>query len=187
MKKGSTIVLLGGNYRERAPAAAEAFHSNAGREILLANDGILGAWSNDYQRNLYQVEWAEELLVRNGVSRDRIVKLPFYGSSTMNDALAVKLYAVEHKTDSMIIVTSDYHMRRSLWAFRTAFSGQPISIAAYPSKSSDVGAGGRALEFCKAVYYRMRFGLLGIMPKTVVQRTFETGPQEEKRSAPTRQ
>lgn len=176
--KADVIVLVAGSYQERAPVAAQLFHDNAGRQIIVTNDGVFGKWSIKDNRNLYQVEWAEEELAKQGVPRDKIIKLPFYGSSTMHDALAVKRYSLEHKIESMIIVTSDYHIRRALWAFRKAFSGQPVSITAFESKSTEMGVGSRALEIVKTVHYKIRYGLLGMIPNMVEQHTFEISSRD---------
>ena len=164
LSKADAIVLLAGGYEERAPAAAQLYHAGYAPMILLTNDGVLGGWSAKYGRNLYQIEWAEEELVKSGVPRERIVKLPFHGSSTMHDALEVKRYALDHGLKEIIIVTSDYHMRRALWAFRKVFSGTPVDFSAYPAKSNSIGVWGRTVERVKFFYYLIRYGVLGLKP-----------------------
>lgn len=162
--KADVIVILAGNYQERTTCGARLYRLGYAGRIILVNDGVISRWSTRDNRNLYQIEWAEEELVKIGVPRDNIVKLPFYGSSTMFDALAVKRYVVEHKIGSILLVTSDYHARRALWAFRKAFSDLPVTIAISPASSSAVGVKVYAMEMGKTVYYWIRFGLLGLMP-----------------------
>ena len=162
--RADAIVLLAGDYKERAPAAAQIYHAGCAPMILLTNDGVFSGWSAKYGRNLYQVEWSEEDLVRLGVPRNLIIKLPFYGSSTMHDALAVRQYILRHPMRKLILVTSDYHVKRALWTFRKVFSGLPVEISAYPAVPHSIGMWGRAVERGKFLYYRIRYGVLGLIP-----------------------
>lgn len=162
LTKSDAIVLLAGNHQERAPAAAMLYRDSYAERVILTNDGVLSGWSPKHNRNLYQIEWVEEELVKLGVPRERIVKLPFDGSSTMHDALAVKRWFFRHGLKKVILVTSDYHTRRALWTFRNVFSGLPVEFAVYPARSSGVGTRGYAVECAKLVYYWVRYGLLGM-------------------------
>jgi uncharacterized SAM-binding protein YcdF (DUF218 family) len=141
LAQSDAIVLAGGGFKERAPAAAMLYRDGYAPLIILANDGIFSGWSTKYNRNLYQVEWAEEELVKLGVPRDRIEKLPFYGSATIFDALAVKRYLFKSGFKKIIVVTSDYHTRRALWTFRNALKEYTSDITVFPAKSFGVGTG----------------------------------------------
>jgi uncharacterized SAM-binding protein YcdF (DUF218 family) len=159
------IILLPGNYEERAPAAAKLFQEAYAPLVILANDGVFSGWSTQYNRNLYQIEWAEEALVKLGVPRDRIVKLPFYGSSTMFDALAARRYLIQSGLRKIIVVTSDYHTRRAFWTFRCAMSRYDSEICVYPARSSGMGNYALGLEYLKLGYYWLRYGVLGLLPE----------------------
>lgn len=156
-QKSEVIALMAGSYKERVPAAAELFHKGYGRLILLADDGERAGWSQQHERNLYKVERAEEELVRLGVPRKSIVKLPFSGNSTRFDALAVKRYVEANSIHSLLIVTSDYHLRRAIWIFRKLFRTRPVTISAYPAQSRSTGFIDYAVEYCKLAYYRLRW------------------------------
>jgi len=157
-QKSGVIALMAGSYKERVPAAAELFHKGYGRLIILADDGERAGWSQQHERNLYKVERAEEELVRLGVSRKCIVKLPFNGNSTRFDALAVKRYVVENNIHSLLIVTSDYHLPRAVWICRKLFRNYPVNISSYPAKSLNTGISNYAVEYTKLAYYRLRWG-----------------------------
>lgn len=161
--KSDAIVLLAGNSRERGPVAAALFHDGYADRIILTNDGVCSSWSTKYNRNLFQVEWTEEDLVNAGVPRERIVRLPFYGSSTMHDALAVRGHVVQHDLKKLVLVTSDYHVRRALWSFREVFADHPVEMKAFPSVST-VGRKGHVVEFWKFQWYRVRYGMLKMFP-----------------------
>jgi uncharacterized SAM-binding protein YcdF (DUF218 family) len=165
LEKTDAIVLLAGNFHQRAPAAAFLFRNGNVGKVILTNDGVFSGWSDKYNRNLYQIEWAEEKLVALGVPRERIVKLPFYGSGTIYDALAVKRYALSSGMHKMILVTSAYHMRRALWTFRKVFSGESVEVTAHPAVSGETSLKFKAAEAAKLVYYYVKFGLLGFVPR----------------------
>jgi len=157
--KADAIVLLSGSHRERAPAAAMLFRERYAGRIILTDDGVFSSWSEKYGRNLYQVEWAEEQLVSGGVGRDRIVKLPGRVNSTMSEALLVSRYARLHGLKRIILVTSDYHAVRALWAFRLAFPGGASDLMAFGVPSPAGGMKMRLVEWAKLLYYQVRYGL----------------------------
>ena len=167
MAQAGAIVLLAGSYRERVPAVAMLYHNGYAPLIVLPNDGIFSSWSKIYHRNLYNVEWAEEGLVSLGVPRERIVKLPYYGSSTMFDAIGVKRFLLSGGSGikDIIIVTNDYHTRRAFWTFRHALKDANRQIDVYPIQSTvPPGMKGLVVECVKLVGYYLRYGMLGFVP-----------------------
>ena len=129
--KSDAIVILAGNRQERTPKAAELYLRGYAGLIILTNDGVRAGWSKKHGRNLYQVERAEEELVKSGVPRQRIITLPYYRSGTVYDALAVKRFVAAKAIKSLILVTSDFHARRTLWTFRNVL-GDTRTIFRYP-------------------------------------------------------
>jgi uncharacterized SAM-binding protein YcdF (DUF218 family) len=158
------IVLLSGNIRERVPTAAFLAEQGVAGRILLTNDGVFSRWSQKYQRNLYQQEWAEEALVERGVPRDRIVKLRPVVHSTMQEAVVVSGYARGHGLKRIVVVTSDFHVRRAGWAFRRAGSGEDLRVSVCPAPTGGGSVRDRALEAVKLCYYVCRYGLPGTLP-----------------------
>lgn len=165
LAQSDAIVLLAGNHRERAPAAAMLYRDGYAPLVILTNDGLFSSWSTTYNRNLYQVEWAAEELVRLGVPPEKILKLPFYGNATLFDALAVKRHLFRSGMKKIIIVTSDYHTRRALWTFKHVLKEYPADIVVFPAQSFGVSRSNLALESVKYAYYLFRYGLLGLVPE----------------------
>jgi uncharacterized SAM-binding protein YcdF (DUF218 family) len=111
------------------------------------------------------IEWSEEYLVDLGVPRRKIVKLNFYKSGTIYDVLAVKKYVFMNGINSLIIVTSDYHTRRTLWTFRQLLSNYRIKLSTCSAKSLRDSTKEVVLENIKRTYYRVRFGFLRLIPE----------------------
>jgi uncharacterized SAM-binding protein YcdF (DUF218 family) len=160
------IVLLAGSYEDRAPFAASIFLAGKTNKIILANDGVRSGWSRAHQRNLYAIERSEELLVKLGVPRQSIISLPFRKSGTVYDALAVREYVSKHDIRSILLVTSDYHSRRTLWIFQRVLRQLPVTIGieTAPSYLALAYFPKILLEYFKSVYYLIRFGWLDDIP-----------------------
>lgn len=122
------IVLLAGDRARRTATAADLYLDGRAQTIVVTNDGIFSSWSHKLERNLTEIEWTEEELVKRGVPRNRIVKLPFYQTGSVYDALAVRHYLETHPARRILLVTSDYHGRRALWIFYKVFSNDPVEI-----------------------------------------------------------
>ncbi|MDP3429187.1 MAG: YdcF family protein, partial [Desulfomicrobium sp.] len=144
------------------PPVAALYRDGIAPQVLLTNDGIFASWSQKYQRNLYMAEWAREDLLEMGVPEDAIVLLDYTASGTIHDALNTLAYVRTHpEIRSLLVVTSDYHTRRTFWTFRRVFEEEGILIGVYPvtdisqpwwRRVSDL-----CLEFLKYVYYHLKY------------------------------
>ncbi|HKZ03567.1 MAG TPA: YdcF family protein, partial [Pyrinomonadaceae bacterium] len=103
---------------ERTRRAAQLFLDGRAARILVTNENLRSRWSDLHQRNLYTYEWEVEELQRGGVPADVIEVLHQPVGSTYEEALEAKRYALQHGLTSVLIVTSAYHSRRSLWVFQ---------------------------------------------------------------------
>ena len=158
----SAIVLLAGGVTERVPVTVQKYRTGAARLVLLTNDGVLSRWSPKHQRNLYNIEWTQEMLTRSGVPATSIIKLPYAASGTVHDARAVRAYLQSHPVNSLLLVTSDYHANRALWVFKRVLHDMPVRIDVAASESGWSSVVPILLEPLKQVYYRIRFGWFGL-------------------------
>jgi uncharacterized SAM-binding protein YcdF (DUF218 family) len=165
LSRSDAIIILSGDYHERAPAAALLMRNSYADKVILTNDGVFSSWSTTYNRNLYQMEWAEEELISLGVKREQIIKLPELVNSTMSEAVLAGRHVRENGLKKIILVTADYHTRRAVWSFKKAFKNDPVEIMSYPAISKAAGIGTGCVEFGKLVYYRIKYGMLGMTPK----------------------
>ena len=155
------IVLLAGAMKERAPTAAMLYRQGYAARVLVSSDGIFSSWSAKHSRNLYNVEWAEEELVKLGVPRSAIIKLPCLGSGTIYESMATRDEIEARGLRTIIVVTSDYHTRRAGWTFRHTLGKDASEVRTYAAQS-EVGRVELFVEAVKLVYYRVRFGVLGL-------------------------
>ena len=133
MTRADVLMVMAGSRSERIPAAAQLYHQGAAPQILLANDGVRSAWSPEYKRNLYEVELAREHLLELGVPGDAIALLEFTKSGSYYDALNTRKFVLtDGRVRSLLVVTSHYHSKRTLWTFQRVFSGTGVQIGVYP-------------------------------------------------------
>lgn len=157
------LIVMAGSKSERLPAAAALYKKGIARNIFLTNDGVFSAYSKEKLRNLYQVEWAESELMEMQIPEKAIIKLSHTLSGSIYDALNSRQAVLNRGIKRIIIVTSDYHTRRSLWVFEKVFHNQSVEIGVYPAKSNIVALPAYkkflplSLELIKYWYYKYKF------------------------------
>ena len=124
------IVVLSGSSTlfERTQHAARLYSQNRAQRILLTTDNQQGGWSTAEQRNPYFHEIAVKELTRLGVPSQNIEVVRPPVSSTWDEAQLISQYAKTHNLRSILIVTSAYHSRRSLWTFRTLLPETQVGL-----------------------------------------------------------
>lgn len=165
------LVVLSGSaaYVERTRLAAQLFREGRAPKIILTNDNQYGGWSKARQRTMLFVERSQEELQRSGVPAERIEVLPQPVSGTYDEAALLRDYVTLRGHRSVLVVTSAYHSRRSLWSFRRAFkgSGVEVGLAAPPPGQQSPSPASWWLrprgwpivagEYLKLVYYWWRY------------------------------
>ena len=130
IEHADAIVLLSGSssYKERAHRAAELFDAGQASRIVLTNDGQRGSWSNELQRNPFYYESTLAELTRLGVPHEKVDILMEPVSSTYEEALLVRNHIKKQQIRTILVVTSAYHSRRSLWTYRRLLENNGVRI-----------------------------------------------------------
>ncbi|MGB7925865.1 MAG: YdcF family protein [Pyrinomonadaceae bacterium] len=128
--QSDAIAILAGSstYVERARWAARLFHEGRAPKIILTNDGLRSGWSVAQQRNPFFAERAADELRRMGVPSDRVEIITQPVSSTHEEAVRLREYAVAHNLGSMLVVSNAYQSRRALWTLRRVFEGSNVDV-----------------------------------------------------------
>ena len=130
LEKSDAILVLGGSstFIERTDKAAELFHAGKAAKIFLTNDGLKGGWSRKDQRNPFYWELAQRQLTKQGVAAEAIEVLPETVEGTRDEAILLVKTAKERNLNSILLVTSGYHSRRTLWVFEKVAAEQKANI-----------------------------------------------------------
>lgn len=171
LQHADVILVMAGApvYFERVAHAGRLFLDGRADKVLLTNDGTRGSWSRTLQRNPLLYERAILRMTQAGVPPASIELLPGRISSTFDEAALMREYARTHAVKSLIVVTSDYHTRRALWALRRVLRDTGVEVGIEPvvplfssvsPRTWWLHARGWQMvfgEYVKLAYYRLRY------------------------------
>jgi len=171
LASADAIVVMSGSatYRERADWAAKLYREGRAPIIILTNDSLKSGWDKKEERNPYFYELAARELQRLGVPESKIQVVSDIALGTYEESVGVRDYASTHRLKRLLVVTSAYHTRRTLWSLRHACEGSGIEIGIdSPPPGWQTPAPSRwwwrrwgwkvvAGEYVKLIYYWMRY------------------------------
>jgi len=171
LASADAMVVMSGSatYRERAAWAAKLYREGRAPIVILTNDSLKSGWDNKEQRNPYFYELAARELQQQGVPASKIQVVSGIALGTYEESLGIRDYASAHQLKRLLIVTSAYHTRRTLWSLRHACDGSGIEIGIdSPAPGWQTPAPSRwwwrrwgwkvvAGEYVKLIYYSMRY------------------------------
>ena len=171
LASADAIVVMSGSstYLERADWAARLYREGRAPVVILTNDSLISGWDKKEQRNPYFYELTARELRQRGVPEAKIQVVSDIALGTYEESLGVRDYATAHQLKRLLVVTSAYHTRRTLWSLRHACEGSGIEIGIdSPPPGWQTPAPSRwwwrrwgwkvvAGEYVKLIYYWMRY------------------------------
>ena len=128
-KADALIVLSDDNfYADRATRAAELFRE--GKASLVVASG------RKLRPTAGIAELMEHDLIERGVPKDKILRVPEDGDSTLEEAETLAKLVRAKKWHSAIVVTSNYHTRRARYIYRHVFP-QGIEVRVASARDGD--------------------------------------------------
>lgn len=132
--RASAIVVLGDDnfYADRATHAAELFRQDVAPEVVASGRRL--------RPNAGISELMEHDLMERGVPKDKILPFVQDADGTIEEAKAVAKLAVQHRWKSLVIVTSNYHTRRTRYIYKKVLpSGITVSVSSARDGDFDPG------------------------------------------------
>ena len=129
------IYLLGGDYLTRAPHAAALFKQKLAANIAIPKEEISQAVQFGLQRHSTNI--AVDMLVQLGVDASAITVLENQTggvTSTHDEAMLLKDYVSRQSLNTVIIVTTAFHTRRSRWIFKRVLKDEGVNILMSPAE-----------------------------------------------------
>lgn len=128
--------ILGGGRSSRADYGAKLFKEGKVQRFLISGAGEIA--DVDGVALLSEQQLLEGMLLALGVPKDRIERLPEECQSTEDEARALKRYLEEHRGISVVVITNDYHTRRSRWLFDKSLGSEAnaLQFAGAPTASA---------------------------------------------------
>lgn len=118
------LLLLGNDnfYADRATRAAELIRQGVAPVVVASGRRLRPSAS------ITDLEVHD--LIERGVPKEKILPFPHDAEGTLDEAALLVPYAQAHHFQSVIIVTSNYHSRRTAYIFRKCFPGAvSVSVA----------------------------------------------------------
>lgn len=130
LERADAILVLAGSsvYLERTSKAAESFKQGIAPKIVLTDDGEKTGWSRLEKRNVPYVELAQRNLIALGVPAENIEIIKPNGSGTIYEAQIFREKSQTENWKDILLVTSAYHTRRTLWTFERVFENENINF-----------------------------------------------------------
>lgn len=128
LQPAEIIYILNGEVNTRPFHAAKLYKQGLAPQIVIPREEEGPASEIKLYPNGTDV--SVEILVKLGVSRDKITVIEIEGgvTSTHDEAQVLLDYVKEHHTQNVIIVTSAFHTRRSRWIFQKVLAGTNVHI-----------------------------------------------------------
>jgi len=158
------IVVLTGKANVRIKAAAKLLVSGVNRQVT-----------------------RDELFVVTKATRrlyDCCVQLGFEAADTKGNGMETAAWARHEKINTLIVVTSDYHMPRAMLEISGALPD--VAVTPYPVKTNEVdaerwwstssGARTMIMEYCKYLVVGAREAFLSLGPKEKVEPVMAPAP-----------
>ena len=130
LEKADAIIVLSGSYlyKERTRKGAELYNRGVAPRIFITNDGERGGWMKNEQTNVPYLELEKRELVGAGVPAEAITVLNEIVTGTDEEAKELSKNLDPYSIKSVVVVTSAYHSRRSLWTFDRILAGRDVTV-----------------------------------------------------------
>lgn len=141
LRPGDALVVLAGARAERWLEAAELYREGAAGAIVLSREIVEPAEERLRIMGIRfptQTELVKDALVQMGIPAAAISTFAHSVDNTADEALRAREIAQRNGWKSLIVVTSKYHTRRSLYAFERELKGTGITVQVRGSRFDDV-------------------------------------------------
>ena len=131
LQPADVIVVLAGTRAERWLEGVELYREKMAPTILLSSGRIEAAEEAIRSRGIRyprDVDLMKEAMAQLGVPASDIQTFPESVDNTASEATLTRTLAGQRGWRRIIVVTSKYHTRRSLYAFERAFRGTGVQL-----------------------------------------------------------
>ena len=128
LQQSDALLLLGDDnfFADRATRASELYRQKLAPVIVASGRHL--------RPTAGIAELMEHDLIERGVPKDRIIRFPHDADSTREEAQALRALVTEKNWRSVIVVTSNYHTRRTRYIFQRIF---PESVSVRVASARD--------------------------------------------------
>jgi uncharacterized SAM-binding protein YcdF (DUF218 family) len=168
LQPADAIVVLAGSQVERWLEAVDLYNEKVAPHVLLSRGLVEPAVMKLRERGVeypQAADLARNAILQLGVPEAAVEIMPRVLDNTAQEAAAARAIVTRRSWRNLVVVTSKFHTRRSLYAFEREFKGTGVQIQIRGSRYDDASADGWwrrradtrwvALEWLKLVLYRL--------------------------------
>jgi uncharacterized SAM-binding protein YcdF (DUF218 family) len=163
------VMILAGGESTRAFAAAALVKAGWASKVLLAEIASTPPVSDLMIPPFHEIN--RQVLVKRGVPAEDVSILPGAAATTRDEANALAAFLDDHPSASVLVVTDNYHTRRSRWVFARTLADRAGQVSFVSSNFEELnmdhwwkdGMGFVIVlsEYLKLVFYAACYGYLG--------------------------
>ena len=129
-QEAQAVVVLGGDsvFGDRIRHGVDLYRQGWAPRLIVSGYAIRSYFS--------ETELMEREATELGVPSEALLVFKHNARSTQEEALALRRFLAERQIRDVIVVTSNFHTRRTRWIFRKVFRGTGVQVKV--SASSDV-------------------------------------------------
>jgi len=134
-KGADAILILAGGVETRPPKAIELYRQGYAPRVLLTQEKRQNSKYAHIVKS--EPELMKAILAYEKVPAEFLPTLNDGVTSTFDEAYDLAAYAKQHKLRRIIIVTSDFHTRRALFAFEKVLRQQGVELSVEMAAASN--------------------------------------------------
>jgi len=131
VKPVDAIVVLSGDEGERVEEAIKWYEKGYGKYFIVTK-----THTEDIGEGRTYSEMLMRIAIDAGVPADSILVTEGESSSTIEEAMAVKVVANQRNINSILVITAPYHTRRTQIIFNREFKETEIKVLVHPVEDS---------------------------------------------------
>ncbi|HKA52445.1 MAG TPA: ElyC/SanA/YdcF family protein [Candidatus Binatia bacterium] len=136
LQKADVIAVLSGVATTRCPKAAELFRDGWAERIVLTKSYYPAAEEAFRRYGIHALEFHEQclaILQFLHIPASAVEVLEGYNNSTADESEKLRRYLRERSLKRVLLVTSNFHTRRSRLLFRRRLRGMGVEVAVQPA------------------------------------------------------
>lgn len=127
LQKADALVVLSGSAFERGNKGAELLQNGFAQKIICPGGNLDLNYLILFGDSIYECDITKKKIMQSGVSDSALVCV-YNGTSTQEEAHAVKEYCMLHRINSIVVVSSYFHTARVKRVYAKIFSDTHIKI-----------------------------------------------------------
>jgi uncharacterized SAM-binding protein YcdF (DUF218 family) len=168
-QRADYVMVLNGGEETRPFVAAALVNAGFARRVLVAGTALSPHMEDRIVPPDHEIN--KRVLMQRGVAESDITILPGAAATTFDEATALAAFLVKRPRARVIVITNDYHSRRSRWIFARTLAdrAEQVMLVSAPTDEfrldswwqDDEGFVTIGSEYLKLGFYVVRYGHFG--------------------------